>query len=86
MIAATSGPGVSSIRAGGVAVLAYLLFVGLSGCGANVSFKPGAQGEAIANDERACRAASEDDEGYRTCMTERGYLVVDEESLRMGSD
>jgi len=69
-----------------VAVLAYLLLMGLSGCGANVTFKPGVQGEAIANDERACRAESKDDDGYRTCMTERGYLVMDEESLRVSSD
>ena len=41
VIAATSSPGVSSIRAGCVAVLAYLLLMGLSGCGANVTFKPG---------------------------------------------
>ena len=86
MIGATSSLRVSSLRARGPAVLACLLVAGLSGCGANVTFKPGVQGEAIANDERACRAASEVDDGYRTCMTDRGYLVVDEESLRTGSD
>lgn len=39
-------------------VVAIWVIAALSACAANVSFKPGVQGDAIAKDERECRVAS----------------------------
>ncbi len=47
----------------------------LAGC-ANVTFKPGASGEAMGADERACRASSTTDADYAQCMRSRGSYVV----------
>ena len=67
----------------GVSALAGILLGSLTACGAaSVSFKPGAQGEAIGADERACRAETGSDDGYRECMADRGYVVVDGADVR----
>ena len=67
----------------GVSALAVVLLGSLTACGAaSVSFKPGVQGEAMGIDERACRAETESDDGYRVCMADRGYVIVDGANVR----
>lgn len=66
-------------RIGPGAIWLMLAFATLTGC-AEVSFKRGASGEAMAADERACRAASADEAAYRECMRKRGNFVVVDDS------
>jgi hypothetical protein len=47
----------------------------LAGC-ANISFKRGASGDAMAADERACRNETSDEAGYVECMRKRGAYVA----------
>ena len=66
---------------------AVSLIASLSACGgATMTFKPGVQGEAMSIDERACRSETGDEQDYRACMVERGYLFVDGEALRKSED
>ena len=63
--------------------LVSMLVGSIAGCGAaTVSFKPGVQGDAMGVDERACHAETESDEGYRVCMADRGYMIVDGQDVR----
>ena len=59
-----------ALRAG----ITALLLATTLGCG-TVSFKRGATPDQIASDEKACRAATVDEDAYLECMSERGYAV-----------
>jgi len=49
----------------------------LSACGhATVTLKPGASPDAMAADEKQCRAASDGDASFEKCMSDRGYLLA----------
>lgn len=47
----------------------------LTGCGAMLTFKPGASPGNMATDERACREGG--DAGFVECMRDRGWYVKD---------
>jgi hypothetical protein len=59
-----------------LAHIQFLLCIALlAGC-ATITFKPGAQPNAMADDESACHAANQSNAGYVECMRSRGWFVT----------
>jgi hypothetical protein len=56
-------------------LVVVLWLAALAGC-ASVTFKRGASADAMADDERACRAATTSDADYAECMRSRGSYVA----------